>query len=109
MRVLLDGLPLETVEYFEGREIGFTCVTADDGFGLALCEALGAKDVLELQRGEENTLVRVREHEVTPPYARRCGGAVHRHTVRLERVKAMALPVPVGAGYLCAVAGCSCP
>jgi hypothetical protein len=93
MRVLLDGLPLETVEYFEGREIGFTCFTADDGFGLALCEALGAKDVLELQRGEENTLVRVREHEVTPPYARRCSGAVHRHTVRLERVKAMALPI----------------
>jgi hypothetical protein len=97
MRVLLDGLPLETVEYFEGREIGFTCVTADDGFGLALCEALGAKDVLELQRGEENTLVRVREHEVTPPYARRCGGAVHRHTVRLERVDPTALPVPTAA------------
>jgi hypothetical protein len=94
MRVLLDGLPMETVEYFEGREIGFTCFTADDGFGLALCEALGAKDVLELQRGEEHTLVRVCEHEVTPPYARRCGGAVHRHTVRLEPVKAMALPVP---------------
>ena len=97
MRVLLDGLPLETVEYFEGREIGFTCVTADDGFGLALCEALGAKDVLELQRGEENTLVRVREHEVTPPYARRCSGAVHRHTVRLERVDAVARPVPTAA------------
>ena len=94
MRVLLDGLTLDTVEYFEGREIGFTCVTADDGFGLALCEALGAKDVLELQCGAESTLVRVREHEVTPPYARRCGGAVHRHTVRLERVKATALPVP---------------
>lgn len=97
MRVLLDGLPLETVEYFEGREIGFTCFTADDGFGLALCEALGAKDVLELQRGEEHTLVRVREHEVTPPYARRCGGAVHRHTVRLERVDPVARPVPTAA------------
>jgi hypothetical protein len=97
MRVLLDGLPLDTVEYFEGREIGFTCVTADDGFGLALCEALGAKDVLELQRGEENTLVRVREHEVTPPYGRRCGGAVHRHTVRLERVDRAARPVPNAA------------
>jgi hypothetical protein len=97
MRVLLDGLPLDTVEYFEGREIGFTCFTADDGFGLALCEALGAKDVLELQRGEENTLVRVREHEVTPPYARRCGGAVHRHTVRLERVAPVARPVPTAA------------
>ena len=100
MRVLLDGLPLETVEYFEGREIGFTCFTADDGFGLALCEALGAKDVLELQRGEENTLVRVCEHEVTPPYARRCGGAVHRHTVRLERVDAVAQLVPGGAGRI---------
>jgi hypothetical protein len=97
MRVLLDGLPLETVEYFEGREIGFTCFTADDGFGLALCEALGAKDVLELQCGEESTLVRVREHEVTPPYARRCGGAVHRHTVRLERVDPVAWPVPTAA------------
>jgi hypothetical protein len=97
MRVLLDGLPLDTVEYFEGREIGFTCFTADDGFGLALCEALGAKDVLELQRGEENTLVRVREHEVTPPYARRCGGAVHRHTVRLERVDPVARAVPTAA------------
>jgi hypothetical protein len=97
MRVLLDGLPLETVEYFEGREIGFTCFTADDGFGLALCEALGAKDVLELQRGEENTLVRVHEHEVTPPYARRCGGAVHRHTVRLERVDPVARAVPTAA------------
>ena len=100
MRVLLDGLPLDTVEYSEGREIGFTCVTADDGFGLALCEALGAKDVLELQRGAENTLVRVREHEVTPPYARRCGGAVHRHTVRLERVEATARSVPGGAGRI---------
>jgi hypothetical protein len=100
MRVLLDGLPLETVEYFEGREIGFTCFTADDGFGLALCEALGAKDVLELQRGEEHTLVRVREHEVTPPYARRCGGAVHRHTVRLEPVKERTLPVPEVAGHI---------
>src|ERR671936_2012770 len=97
MRVLLDGLPLETVEYFEGREIGFTCFTADDGFGLALCEALGAKDVLELRHGEEHTLVRVREHEVTPPYARRCGGAVHRHTVRLERVGPVARAVPTTA------------
>jgi hypothetical protein len=100
MRVLLDGLPLDTVEYFEGREIGFTCFTADDGFGLSLCEALGAKDVLELQRGEEHTLVRVCEHEVTPPYARRCGGAVHRHTVRLERVATKALPVPEVAGHI---------
>ena len=100
MRVLLDGLPLETVEYFEGREIGFICVTADDGFGLALCEALGAKDVLELQRGAENTLVRVREHEVTPPYARRCGGAVHRHTVRLERVDRVSRPGPEAAGRI---------
>ena len=100
MRVRLAGLPLETVEYFEGREIGFTCFTADDGFGLALCEALGDKNVLELQRGEEKTLVRVREHEVTPPYARRCGGAVHRHTVRLERVDRVALPVPAIAGHI---------
>ena len=100
MRVLLDGLPLDTVEYFEGQEIGFTCVTADDGFGFALCETLGAKDVLELRHGGENTLVRVREHEVTPPYARRFSGGVHRHTVRLERVDARARPVPDGAGHV---------
>ena len=97
MRVLLDGLPLDTVEYFEGPEIGFTCFTADDGFGLALCEALADQDVLELRRGDESTPVRVREHEVTPPYARRCGGAVHRHTVRLERVDRMARPAPKAA------------
>ena len=95
MRVLLDGLPLDTMEYREGQEIDFTCFTADDGFGLALCETLGDEDVLELRHGGETLLVRVREHEVTPPYARRCSGAVHRHTVRLERVASATLSIHV--------------
>ena len=101
MRVILEGLRLETAAYSEGPDINFTFYTADDDLGLTVNEALcGDGRVLEMQRGGEDMLVRVREHEVTPPYARRYSGAIHRHSVCLEQVGAAALPFPVLFGRL---------
>lgn len=95
MRVVLDGLRLETAAYAEGDEISFTFFTDDDDLGLAVSEALASENrVLEMRRGDEEVAVRVREHEVTPPYARRFSGAIHRHSVRLEQVGAAVLPFP---------------
>jgi len=95
MRVVLDGLRLETAAYSEGEDISFTFFTADDDLGLSLSESLAVEDrVLELRRGDEEVSVRVREHEVSPPYARRYCGAIHRHSVRLEQVASSVLPFP---------------
>lgn len=98
MRVELDGLRLETVAYAEGDEISFTFFTVDDDLGQALNETLCSEErVLELRRGGEEVPVRVREHEVTPPYSRRFSGAIHRHSVRLEQIGAAVVPFPVAA------------
>ena len=98
MRVVIDGLYLNTATYAEDDEIAFTFYTADDGDRLALTEALADDgQVLELRRGDEQIPVRVREHEVTPPYSGRYDGAIHRHSVRLARAGAAVLPFPAGA------------
>lgn len=98
MRVVIDGLYLTTATYTEDDEIAFTFYTADDDDRLALTEALAADgQVLELRRGDEQIPVRVREHEVTPPYSGRYDGAVHRHSVRLTRAGAGVLPFPSAA------------
>lgn len=89
MRMVLEGVPLETTEYAEGAEIRFTLFTYDDGLGLGLREALASEDrVLRLRRGDEQIAVRVLEHEITPPYSRRFSGAIHRHSVRLAPLSA---------------------
>ena len=93
MRMMLDGLPLDTTEYTEGDEIHLTLYTYDDGLCLGLSETLDAEDrVLQLWRGEGQLSVRVLEHEVTPPYSRRFGDAIHRHEVRLAPVQSATLP-----------------
>lgn len=95
MRVILDGLHLETATYAEGNGITFTFFTDDEDLGLALNEALDSEArVLELRRGDEEVPVRVREHDVTPPYSRRYSGAIHRHSVSLEQAGAAVAPFP---------------
>jgi hypothetical protein len=98
MRITIDGMNLETAAYAEGEGISFTFFSDDDDWGLALSEALADQTrVHELLRGGEELSVRVRQHEVSPPYSRRFGGAIHRHSVELEQVGANVVPFPLPA------------
>jgi hypothetical protein len=84
MRVLLDGVVLETARYAENGDIHFTTFTDGDEFFVALSTLLDSSDkVLALQRGGESLSVRVLEHQVWPPFSHRCDGIVHRHDVHL--------------------------
>ena len=85
MRVLLDGIALETTHYAENGDIHLTCITDDDASFEALSAAADAEGrVLEFQRGGEQIAVRVAEHEVWPPRVRRLEGTLHRHEIHLE-------------------------
>ena len=105
MRITIDGMNLETAAYAEGEGISFTFFSDDDDWGLALSEALSDQTrVLELRLGDEELPVRVRQYEVSPPYSRRFGGAIHRHSVELEQVGTNVVPFPLLAQQYKAIA-----
>lgn len=85
MRILLDGIALNTTRYFENGDIHLTCITDDDASFEALSAAVDAEGrVLDLRRGGERIAVRVTEHAVWPPHLRRLEGTLHRHEIHLE-------------------------
>jgi len=85
VRVLLDGIALDTTRYSENGDIQLTCITDDDASFEALSAAVDAEGrILDLRRGGERIAVRVTEHEVWPPHLRRLEGTLHRHEIHLE-------------------------
>jgi hypothetical protein len=87
MRLMLEGLALETTEYSENGTIHFTVFTYGEQSCTALSDTLASPErVLDLRRGDEHLAVRVCEHEIWPPYARRYGATMQRHNVQLEAV-----------------------
>jgi len=87
VRVLLNGLALETQDYVEDTGIRFTIFTYGDSCRTELDDVLAsAGPEIDLRRGGERLTVRVCDHVITPPYSRRLGDSMHRHDVRLEAV-----------------------
>ena len=87
MRMLLDGLEIDTAAYIEDSSISFTVFTYGQCDYEALSQTLASPErVLDLRRGDERLCVRVSEHQCWPPNARRFGDAMQRHDIMLETV-----------------------
>jgi hypothetical protein len=93
MRMLLERLPLETTVYSEGASISFTVYTYGEDGCAALNSTLASPErILDLERGGEQIAVRVREHEIWPPPARRYGDSMQRHVIQLETIGNWSVP-----------------